>query len=322
MEQSITTIYATGGSGKSFLALILGVELLKSGQIQRFIYLDGDNGRTTLKTRRVDKIVERYKVEYIPLFKESDTGETLNRYTVLSELAETTNKDKLKGTLILIDSIRDFIKGDLGSDNVVMPFLNHLKTFRDCGATVLFLHHQPKQSKDPDENNEAYKGATAFIDSVDTAYFLANKSTSKDKADNKLILTLKPTKARNGAEPTAFIIDSEYFTATKDDYYKHALTAKERYTLDYAIQAINDSRVGINQSELAKKIKEQAKEDAVTVIGDNALWDFLRRYDEKEYHIIKGFRNASIYKPLTTTKSNNRIDATQYGAIEAVEFQE
>ena len=194
MEQSITTIYATGGSGKSFLALVLGVWLLDAQKINRLIYLDGDNGYTTLKRRRVDEILKTYsKIEYYPLFKQNSEGQSIDRYSALSDLAENLAPNELKGALVIIDSIRDFIKGDLGSDSVVMPYLNSLKAFRDNGATVIFLHHQPKQSKNPDENNEAYKGATAFIDSVDTAYFLSNKTTDQDKSEGKLAVTLKPT---------------------------------------------------------------------------------------------------------------------------------
>lgn len=321
MEQSITTIYATGGSGKSFLALVLGVWLLDAQKISRLIYLDGDNGYTTLKRRRVDEILKTYsKIEYYPLFKQNSEGQSIDRYSVLSDLAENLTPNELKGTLVIIDSIRDFIKGDLGSDSVVMPYLNNLKAFRDNGATVIFLHHQPKQSKNPDENNEAYKGATAFIDSVDTAYFLSNKTTDQDKSEGKLAVTLKPTKARNGTEHKAFIINGADFKLVQADYYKYALTDKERYTLELALQIIKDNRMGIIQSDLAREIKSLAKAQAVEVLSNNALWEFLKRYDEKEYIIIKGARNSNIYKLID--ENANTINPMPYNAVEAYEFKE
>ena len=321
MEQSITTIYATGGSGKSFLALVLGVWLLDAQKINRLIYLDGDNGYTTLKHRRVDEILKTYsKIEYYPLFKQNSEGQSIDRYSGLSDLAENLAPNELKGTLVIIDSIRDFIKGDLGSDSVVMPYLNSLKAFRDNGATVIFLHHQPKQSKNPDENNEAYKGATAFIDSVDTAYFLSNKTNDQDKSEGKLAVTLKPTKARNGAEHKAFIINGANFKLVQADYYKYALTDKERYTLELALQIIKDNRMGIIQSDLAREIKSLAKAQAVEVLSNNALWEFLKRYDEKEYIIIKGARNSNIYKLID--ENANTINPMPYNAVEAYEFKE
>ncbi len=42
---------------------------------------------------------------------------------------------------------------------------------RDNGDTIIFLHHQPKQTDG--KNNKLYKGATVFADSVDEAYFLS-----------------------------------------------------------------------------------------------------------------------------------------------------
>ncbi|WP_257936089.1 hypothetical protein [Campylobacter lari] len=51
----------------------------------------------------------------------------------------------------------------------MIKVFNELQKIRDNGATIIFLHHQPKQK--PDENNKVYKGATTFLDSVDEGYF-------------------------------------------------------------------------------------------------------------------------------------------------------
>ncbi|WHN18361.1 hypothetical protein QMK11_09555 [Campylobacter jejuni] len=51
----------------------------------------------------------------------------------------------------------------------MIKIFDELQRARDNGATIIFLHHQPKQNQD--ENNKAYKGATTFLDSVDEGYF-------------------------------------------------------------------------------------------------------------------------------------------------------
>ncbi|WP_277620714.1 hypothetical protein [Campylobacter blaseri] len=44
-----------------------------------------------------------------------------------------------------MDSIRDFMRGDMTKDKDVIPVLENLKSLRSKGATVIFLHHQTKQ---------------------------------------------------------------------------------------------------------------------------------------------------------------------------------
>ncbi|WP_423904366.1 hypothetical protein [Campylobacter showae] len=76
----------------------------------------------------------------------------------------------------------------------------------------------------------------------------------------------------------------------------------------------------IIQSDLAREIKSLAKAQAVEVLSNNALWEFLKRYDEKEYIIIKGARNSNIYKLID--ENANTINPIPYNAVEAYEFRE
>lgn len=58
-------------------------------------------------------------------------------------------------------------------DEVVMPMLDAMQNMHDTG-----------------ENNKAYKGATAFFDSCDEAYFVKKK----ERKESHLIVTLEPMK--------------------------------------------------------------------------------------------------------------------------------
>lgn len=53
-----------------------------------------------------------------------------------------------------------------------------MQNMRDYYAGVWFLNHQNKQDF-TGENNKAYKGATAFFDSCDEAYFVKKKKENK-----------------------------------------------------------------------------------------------------------------------------------------------
>ena len=211
--------------------------------------------------------------------------------------------------------------GDIAKDNVVIPKLDNLKKLRENGATIIFLHHQPKQPNNPDENNQAYKGATAFNDSVDEAWYFANK-TKSDDAKNKLVVTLEPQKRRDDTKPQAFIVDtSGIANLTKVDYDLYSLSEKEQITLDYAIDIINNNPSGIKSSDLIENIRKYAKDDKVDIIANNNdLHKFLHRYNGKEYYIEKvshfGKGRPPLYfKPLIIEQYK------EFGAEEVVEFQ-
>ena len=63
-------------------------------------------------------------------------------------------------------------------NEVVMPMLDAMQYMHDYYAGVWFVNHQNKQDF-TGENNKAYKGATAFFDSCDEAYFVKKKKEKK-----------------------------------------------------------------------------------------------------------------------------------------------
>lgn len=149
-KQSLVMLYAQAGSGKSYFALYLSKFLLENGKIRQVFYLDADNGKPTLKGRQVDKFISMPNFEYIVENKP-------NKYTIFKHLKRSND---LENALIVIDSVRNFIKDDFNKDNMMIKFFDELQVLRDRGATIIFLHHQPKQIQD--ENNKLYKGQRLF----------------------------------------------------------------------------------------------------------------------------------------------------------------
>jgi hypothetical protein len=87
--------------------------------------------------------------------------------------------------------MRNFIKGSMCLDEVVIPYLTAMQEMQDYYAGVWFLHHQNKQSFG-DKGNKECKGSTAFLDSSDEAYFVKKR----ERNDSRLIVTLEPQKGR------------------------------------------------------------------------------------------------------------------------------
>lgn len=273
-KNSLVMVYASAGSGKSWFAYSLCNLLLKAcdNKFDKILYLDADNGLTTLKNRNVGLLVANPKFELYATngAKDFDLFNKLKNYD-------------LNGKIIVIDSIRNFMsRVNLISDSQVMSYLNDLQEMRNKGATIIFLHHQPKQIDG--ENNKAYKGSTAFADSVDEAYFLSGV-----KKKGKFILCLEPQKCRDETKTTGFLLQtSELDLKILDEKSArlHTLCDKEKITLELVCEIINSYK-NINQSNLAKKLTALANDRAYEIVGKNSLWKLLQSFDEICFKISK-----------------------------------
>jgi hypothetical protein len=179
-------------------------------------------------------------------------------------------------------------------DEAVMPTLDALQNMRDYYAGVWFLNHQNKQDF-TGENNKAYKGATAFFDSCDEAYFVKKR----ERKESRLIVTLEPMKQRDDTRPQAVVIDTVNLTLEFDDYMLYAMNDKQSQALEYAKGIIKENPNGINRNNLIKEIIKRAKYDETGVNGSNALRKFLPEFDGKFFKITnRNDRNALIFYPL------------------------
>lgn len=290
----LISLYAMPGSGKSLTALYLATYMLDCGVINKVVYVDMDNGIGTLKSRGLEAILRKYgeKLKYISSAKKVQKDiDPKSLIFTLSAFADDSKND----TLIIFDSIRNFINGSMSRDEEVMPILNALQNMRDYYAGVWFLNHQNKQDF-MGENNKAYKGATAFFDSCDEAYFVKKR----ERNGNKLIVTLEPMKRRDDTEPQAVIIDTANLSLEFSDFMLYAMSEKQSAALDYAKEIIAENPSGINRNTLISEIQKRAKYDEVEIIGNNALRKFLLQFDNKFFKITSNNypHNTTIFYPL------------------------
>ncbi|CAM2809012.1 AAA family ATPase [Campylobacter hyointestinalis] len=287
---SLVMIYASAGSGKSWFALalakyILEQELLRTGEEFakngifnskcEVYYLNADNSERTLKNRNIEVLTKYDNFSLTPI-----KGE--NKEEVINKLA----KSNLTNKIIIFDSIRNFM-GDINfnDDSAVTRFMDKLQQMRDNGGTIIFLHHQPKQTDG--ENNKLYKGATAFADSVDEAYFL-NKVEFDDES-KFLSFCLEPQKRRDETKTLSCRVDTDFLNLLIMDETKTlqlSLNEKEKITIDLVCEILDTSGV-INQGTLAKKLDSLAKDRAVEVLGLNSLWRLLNKFENIYFKIDK-----------------------------------
>ena len=199
--QTITMIYASAGAGKSLFTLYLAKFLLQENKFSQIHYLDADNSPRVLKDRNLNQILDSFKDSFHYYFIDKPKNGD-----ILTNLSKSNDLD---GVLIIIDSIRNFINVDFTKDDKITSFLDKLQKLRNLGATIIFLHHQPKQSDD--ENNKAYKGSTAFMDSVDEGYYLSLIKEHSILGLSELFFTLEPQKFRFDMAVSNFIINTDNF---------------------------------------------------------------------------------------------------------------
>ena len=297
-KQSLNMIYAGAGSGKSMFVLHLCNYIFKNKtSIDEIFYFDADNGADVLQNRHADQIVENSdgKLKYI-------LANSLSRFNFFKNFNKKVKPGELKNKLIIIDSIRNFIKGSLTKDENITKFMADLQGLRDKGATVIFLHHQPKQGLD--KNDENYKGATAFMDSVDEAFYLQNETENAFVNENEMILSLKPKKKRTNTKEAVVLIYTKKLELKfiEDDFF--GLSEKEKISLQLAKEVI-DQKGEISQSDLAMAIQKLANKNYLEIVGRNTLWKLFDKFNGKLFTIkrLKSYEqcNKKIFEKLQNT---------------------
>ncbi|MCK9473858.1 DnaB-like helicase N-terminal domain-containing protein [Sulfurimonas sp.] len=276
VKNEITMISARPGTGKSLLSVAAANMMLKHKTIEQVYYIDGDNSASTLKDRNIHHLKKEHgnNFRYFVGLAKSD----------LWKIVQTLLKMDLTNSLIVFDSIKNFINGDRDKNKDVSPVMEILKTLRNNGATVIFLHHQNKKQKDFESD---YAGSSAFEEDASNAFKLTRN-------DDKNALILKPFKARSGdLHEMAFTYNALEHTLTKLDLEYAKQTEELDDMINETIEYLKSSRSKPMWSECWKNLTDLGydKEKASKVIKNNEgkLWKFERgdRNNQKLYSLIE-----------------------------------
>ena len=269
MKNDITMIVSRPGIGKSLISVALCNMFLVDLKIARVIYLDGDNSAMTIKTRKIHKLKEKHGSIFNYIFELT----TSDLYKIIGELK---NKN-LIDFLIVFDSVKNFIIGDRNSHKDVTELMNILKELRNNGASIVFLHHQNKLSKD---FNSAFAGSSAFMEDISLAYELK-------KNENKQTYIFIPLKDRNNISNSVAFVYNQDNTITQVD-------------LDYALETNDDIEI---RELILNFIKNQK---------DKPIYSDILKYivhagynKDKANKIIQNGKNK--YWKSTKIQQNNKL---------------
>ncbi len=291
VKNEITMIAARPNIGKSLTTFAAANMVLENKSITTVFYLDGDNGITTIKERKIHHIKQKWgkKLRYIQ-------GRSSNEfYRVIKELRGMD----LTNCLVVFDSIKNFMMGgDRDKNKDVSRVMEVLKALRNNGATVIFLHHSNKPQKDIDEL--MYAGSSAWEEDTSNAYILK-------KNDDKGSFIFVPIKKRAGElHEQAYTYDSERFWLNRLDIEYAKQTKDDEEMIKETIEFLKSSRNKPMWSELWKNLTELGydKEKASKVIknGEGKLWKFERgdRNNQKLYSLIEADTKSTKGEPVET----------------------
>ena len=271
IKNDITMIVSRPGIGKSLLSVALCNMFLSDEKIKRVIYLDGDNSQTTIKSRNIDLIKDKFenRLNYLIELSNSDL------YKIINEL----KKRDLSEFLIIFDSIKNFIIGDRNSHKDVTELMSILKILRKNGGSILFMHHQNKLNK---EFNSAFAGSSAFMEDISLAYELK-------KNEDKQTYIFFPLKDRdNISDCIAFKYNNDN-TLTKID-------------LDYALETNEDLEIKEQIINFIKSEKDKPiYSDILKYIVDSGGYN-----KDKVNRIIQRGKDK-YWKANRVSRENNKL---------------
>ena len=175
-KESITVLFGKGGIGKTWLMMDIarciggGIDYLGyETQQAPVIFIDFENPLAVLNTR-TQKLGEADNVYFWRVGYELKPPK-------LDSNEWDLYKDLPKGALLVFDTLRASHGRDENASDQMAGVMERVKELRDCGFTIILLHHTPKNS------DRISKGSTAIVDLADHILNLSRVRKAKDGED-------------------------------------------------------------------------------------------------------------------------------------------
>ncbi|HEV3330169.1 MAG TPA: AAA family ATPase [Bryobacteraceae bacterium] len=274
-EGSVNLISSASGTGKTWLAYFLAGAVAHGWNVfgeqvkqRKVLYLDGENPAYVVKQRLYDLGIP--ETQYLDVWggwhpdPPPGPGQPI--------IQDFAAKEK---PLLIWDSLVEFHTGDEQSSNETRDFMRQFRRLAHLGATVVVLHHTGKS-----EMSQEYRGSSDIKAVVDMAFLL--KKEGKGQALDQL--TLEPFKSRLAVVPTRLL---KYVRGKGFDSTTIAKPVADGPDPVEVIKRIVETSPGLNQSQIVKRVQEEAE------IGKHKIAKLLEREDV--FRTERGKRNENLY---------------------------
>lgn len=249
----VATLIASGGSGKSFLAMHIAVAAAAGSSLfskflatrqAKVVFISGEDDKIELQ-RRIHAVTQDMPESIRAIVGNNihfiDFADSFELFTVksiagdvfMSEVPELLVEriKKIIGDdvdLVIVDPISRFRGGEENSAGDTTRFVQALQYFRDkLNTTVLTLHHVNKGAKSNGSSQNNSRGSSAFIDGVRLVYELNELSEEEIKKHygaslvTPRLVTLKTVKTNYG-NPTESLTLSKRLDGSLELYTMQA----------------------------------------------------------------------------------------------------
>ncbi|MGG7074559.1 AAA family ATPase, partial [Campylobacter sp. 9BO] len=289
-SELITMIYASGGSGKTFLSLAITKQLSQSGK--RVFYLDFDNPVSVLKDRRVDELLIQ-QFENLSYIQRSSLA--ISPYELVMKLEENAVKGVYKECVFILDSLVNFC--DLFNDNRLMRLFDALKNMREAGATII-LHHSNKDGKN-------YQGSTCIKNAIDCMY----KLYQKPSRDGELNFFLEVAKERAAIVDSGFCVEISSLNLRELDLSVAEMSEYEFTFTNAALKVLDNKE--LSKTELLNALGHEKDDKTARECldkFDGVLWQSVKRGKSIMYSCLKDDDISTTLQPSENLAQNLLFD--------------
>jgi len=236
-SNSVTLIYSPPKQGKTWLGYGISTILSKRDDVKGIIYVDMDNGLSSLKERAIDeKFINHPKIEYVSRAKID-----CNALEYLRKIDQEATAGNYRRYTFVFETTKDFVDTDSKSQSE--EFMKIMMRIRDAGATVIIMHHATKAGR-------TISGVQVFINSPDNVYEMVQKA----RDGNSLHFMLSVTHARTLVKDVGVTVNTNTLELTKLDEVYATMSEYEEEFVRKGKEALKKNPNGLGQAELLKYI--------------------------------------------------------------------
>ncbi|EAH6417256.1 hypothetical protein EIF71_09205 [Campylobacter coli] len=230
VKKAITIIYANGGSGKSYLSAAISKTLCKDVRVKSIVYIDMDNPLNVLNERGFGELIlNESKFTYI-----HRSSLKTSAYELLEMIEGKGVAGSYEGVLFVLDSLRNF--ADIDNDTKMMSLMSLLMNLRECGATIIALHHSTKDGR-------AFKGSNHIRNSSDCMYFLQKVANLEQGFE----VLLSVQKERAGIKDQAFFINTKTLNIKNTDLQNAKISDKEEAFIEKVLKLLKEKSLSTSE---------------------------------------------------------------------------
>lgn len=267
-KETATLLYAEGGMGKSVITT--SIAQLAMNESMKCIYLDFDNSKTAIKERNLHRKLIGNNQGIIYIHRSTFEQPAID---MLNTLHQGAVKDGYKNTLIIFDSLKNFL--NLGNDNQASDVMKKITDLRDVGATVIIISHTTKSGSN-------YQGSNNIRDAVD-AMFRIEKIESPE---GELRAILNSEKERLPVKDIVIAVTTATLSLRTLEIEGARLTQQDKDLIS-EIKTILAKQPGINKTELMTELGYKKT--------NRPMRDKLEQFEDIHWRAEKGEKNATLY---------------------------